>query len=69
MNIVIDQPNQIRAFQIAAQISAIKLEGKGLKSRGGSILAKCKKYYGLKGSREKVIAEMQKIKQFMLDDT
>ena len=67
MNEILNTPNQIRAFHIASQIKAIKLEGTGLKFRGGSILAHCKKHYMLKGNRAKVMEEMEKIKAHVLE--
>lgn len=67
MHTIIDKPDRIGAFHIASQIKAIKLEGTGLRFRGGSILAHCKRVYGLKGSREKVVAEMEKIKTRVLE--
>ena len=68
MHTILDKPDRIGAFYIASQISAIKIEGKGLKFRGGSILAHCKRVYGLKGNREKVIAEMEKMREKLLEN-
>lgn len=54
-------PEQISFFQIRSQISAIKLEGKGIRFRGGSVLAHVKRIYNLKGNRDKVLDALEKI--------
>lgn len=57
----------ITFFHIAAQMSAIKLEGIGLRhSSGRSVLAHCKRIYNLKGSREKVLDAMQAMKDELM---
>ena len=59
-NILLDSPNQIALAQLAARKGALKLEISGLKmSRGISVYAICKKVYGLKGSKQKVLEQME----------
>ena len=55
---IVDGPH-ISLYRILVQISAIKLECKGLRYSGGSVTAKVKKEYGFKGNREKVLAQLQ----------
>ena len=50
----------IKLFSLISLKQAIVLEGKGMKlSRGLSAMAIAKKRYGLKGGREKIIAQVQ----------
>ena len=50
----------IRLYQLMSLKHAVVLEGKGMKlSRGFSAMAIAKKRYGLKGSREKIVAQLQ----------
>ena len=50
----------IRLYSLISLKQAIVLEGKGMKlSRGVSAMALAKKRYGLKGGRDKIIAQMQ----------
>jgi hypothetical protein len=60
----------IRLYSLISLKQAIVLEGKGMKmSRGVSAMALAKRRYGLKGSREKIIAQMQSmIDQFTAAD-
>ena len=49
-----------KLFALMSLKHAVVLEGKGLKlSRGFSAMAIAKKRYGLKGSREKIVAQLQ----------
>ena len=49
-----------RLFALISLKQAIVLEGKGLKmSRGVSAMSLAKRRYGLKGNREKVLAQVQ----------
>jgi hypothetical protein len=67
-DIMITSPEGIHFFHFAAQLSAIKLEGMGIRMKGGrSVLAHCKRVYGLKGNRAKVIADMEIIKAKMIE--
>ena len=61
MNDVIDTPNQIALFGMATQISALKLEVKGMKHSRGSVYALVKRVYGLKGSKQRVLEQLQKL--------
>lgn len=50
----------IKLFSLISLKQAIVLEGRGLKmTRGMSAMALAKRRYGLKGSREKIIAQVQ----------
>ena len=52
--------DHIRLMQMIALKKAIVLEGTGLKmTRGASAMSMAKKRYGLKGNRDKIIAQMQ----------
>lgn len=55
---VIDTPEGIAFFQLAARRYALSLELRGLKRRGRSAYSICKSEYGLKGSRESVLRQM-----------
>jgi hypothetical protein len=57
--IVVDTPDGIAFFQLCARRGALKLEIAGLKRRGRSAYSICKEVYGLKGSREKVLEQME----------
>ena len=59
--IFLDTPESIRRLHILSQISAIKLEGKGIRFKGGSILSYCKKAYNLKGCRDSIIMQMKEL--------
>lgn len=54
-------PEGIAFFQLAARKGALKLECLGMKRRGQSAYSICKQVYGLKGSRESVLVQMQKM--------
>lgn len=56
---VIDTPEGIAFMQMAARRSALRLEIAGLKRRGRSAYSICKSEYGLRGSRESVLRQMQ----------
>lgn len=63
--IILDKPHQIAFYQLAAIKSALGLEIKGLKmSRGVSAYASAKKIYKLKGNKQSVFDQLQK----MVDD-
>ena len=56
--IVIDTPEGINFYQLCARRGALKLELKGMRRRGRTAYSICKQVYGLKGSRERVLAQM-----------
>jgi hypothetical protein len=56
---IIDTPQGIAFYQLAARKAALSLEIKGLRRHGRSAYAICKEVYGLKGSRTSVLAQMQ----------
>jgi hypothetical protein len=57
--IVVDTPDGIAFFQMCARRGALALELKGLKrSRGRTAYSICKEVYGLKGSRQSVLDQM-----------
>jgi len=56
---IFDTPESIAFAQLAARKAALSLEIRGLKRRGRSAYSICKSEYGLKGSRESVLAQMQ----------
>lgn len=66
--IILDTPDQINFFQVARLCSALKLETIGLKHSRGSVYAYCKRIYGFKGNKAKVLAQMMAMKEKMLAD-
>lgn len=56
---VFDTPESIAFAQLAARKAALSLEIRGLTRRGRSAYSICKSEYGLKGSREAVLRQMQ----------
>ena len=58
---VIIQDDDIARFQFVARKAALKLEIFGLKRRGRSAYAIIKQEYGLKGSKQSVFNQMEKI--------
>jgi hypothetical protein len=59
--IILDTPSKITRFHMLAQWHALKLEGLGIRQKGGSVLAHVKRTYGLKGSRETVAAQLREL--------
>ena len=56
-------------FILCSQISAIKLEALGMRhSSGRSVTAHCKRVYGLKGNRDKVLAALEAKREEMLEE-
>lgn len=58
---IIDDLDMIRLFQMKVQLSALGLEIKGLKSRGGSVATTIRNKYGLKGQAKESIFEQFKV--------
>jgi len=58
---VFDTPEGIAFVQLCARRGALRLELKGLKRRGRTAYSICKEVYGLKGSRERVLAQMTEL--------
>jgi len=57
---ILDTPDAIARYQLAVIKGRLKLEIKGMKfSRGETAYAAAKRLYGVKGSREKVLAQLQ----------
>jgi hypothetical protein len=59
--IVVDTPEGIAFFQLCARRGALKLELRGMKRRGRSAYSICKEVYGLKGSRESVLNQLNEM--------
>lgn len=57
--VIIDSPGGIAFAQLCARKGALKLEILGLKRHGRSAYSICKTEYGLKGSRQNVLDQMQ----------
>jgi len=56
-------------YILCSQISAIKLEARGMRhSSGRSVTAHVKRIYGLKGSRDKVLAQLEALREEMLEE-
>jgi hypothetical protein len=51
----------ISKFQFLSRKGALKLECLGMKRHGQSAYAICKQVYGLKGSKQKVLEQMEEM--------
>ena len=58
-SIVFDTPEGISFFQLASLKGALKMECMGMTRRGQSAYAQAKELYGLKGSKQKVLEQME----------
>lgn len=56
---IIDTPDGIAFVQLCARKGALKLEIAGMTRRGRSAYSICKSEYGLKGSRQSVLMQME----------
>ena len=54
---IIDKPNHIELYRMMVQRQALKLQMKGIKTRGRSAYSLIKEQYGLKGNITKVYTE------------
>ena len=54
---IIDKPNHIELYRMMVQRQALKLQMKGIKTRGKSAYSLIKEQYGLKGNITKVYTE------------
>jgi len=60
--IMIDTPEGIAFAQLSARKNALKLECLGMRmSRGVSVYAICKRAYGLKGNKQRVLEQMEQM--------
>jgi len=59
MSTVIDTPEGIGNFRMCALKGALKLECLGMGRRGPSAYSICKREFGLKGSKQKVLEQME----------
>ncbi len=57
----------VNYFILCSQIAAIKLEARGMKHSRGSVTAHCKRVYGLKGNRDKILAALVELQEKMLE--
>ena len=57
--IVLDTPEQIRAYHNAALLKACEMEVRGARSSRGSAYATAKKRFGLKGNRQNVAKQLK----------
>ena len=58
---VIDTPEGIEFYQLCARRGALRMELVGMKRRGRTAYSLCKEIYGLKGTRERVLAQMTEL--------
>ena len=58
---IIDNPNHIELYTMMVQRQALKLQMKGIKTRGRSAYSLIKEIYKLKGSKQKVLEKFTKI--------
>ena len=56
--LVFDTPDGIAFFRLCSIRGAVKLEIQGIRFRGGSRYAAAKRIYGIKGSRESVLKQL-----------
>ena len=54
---IIDKPNHIELYRMMVQRQALKLQMKGIRTRGRSSYSMIKEQYGLKGNITKVYTE------------
>ena len=54
---IIDKPNHIELYRMMVQRQALKLQMKGIRTRGRSAYSMIKEQYGLKGNITKVYTE------------
>ena len=54
---IIDKPNHLELYRMMVQRQALKLQMKGIKTRGRSAYSMIKEQYGLKGNITKVYTE------------
>lgn len=57
--LIIDTPDGIEYARLAALKGMLKLEGLGVRFKGGSVLRRVKREFGSRGVREEVILEVQ----------
>lgn len=55
---IIEGEKNVTWFLMKTQLSALKLEMMGLKSSRGSVFARVKRQYGLRGSRQSVYDQL-----------
>lgn len=58
---VITGKNSVMLFHMLAQRSALKLEILGLRHSRGSVYAHIKRTYGLRGNKQKVLEQFEKL--------
>lgn len=54
----LDTPQGVAFYQLVARRAALKLELVGLKRRGRTAYSICKEVYRLKGTRQRVLAQL-----------
>lgn len=59
--VVINTPEGIEFVQLCARRGALRLEISGLKRRGQTAYSICKQVYGLKGNKQSVLEQMNKL--------
>jgi len=57
---VIDTPEGIQAYRVLALKNALAMETMGLKRRGRSVYSIVKEEFGFKGSKKKVLEQLEK---------
>lgn len=53
---VIDTPEGIKFYRLVSMRGAIRLEAKGMRMSRGSVTARAKREFGIKGNRTEVLA-------------
>jgi hypothetical protein len=63
MSMVFDTPQGVAYFRLCARIAALKLETRGMTRRGRSAYSICKEVYGLRGTRERVLTQLEELQE------
>ena len=58
---IIDTPNEIELFRLCTLRSALKLEILGMSRRGRSVYSIVKEELGLKGSKKRVLEQLEEV--------
>ena len=61
MGIIVDTPEGIEFVRLLSRRGALSLELKGMHRRGQSAYSICKQVYGFKGSRERVLEQVEEL--------
>jgi len=66
--LVFKTKEEIDFFRLAQTKARLKLEIAGMQCRGQSAYSQAKKWYGLKGNRQRVLAQMEEMVEKALEE-